>query len=289
MDYLISINNINKSFGTKKILNDISFDISKKDIVGLIGLNGAGKSTLISIILGLIAPDSGSISLNSSLVIGSMQQEVNLPEYIKVFELIQMITKFSKNPKTVNEILDITNLQPLKNTICTKLSGGQKRQLQFALAIANNPNLLILDEPTVGMDFITKKNFFKYLNNISNNISIILTSHDLTEFQEFCNRIIILNDSKIIYDKKSNEVSDSLPKILKISLNKLDLNILKTKNLAFSKYEVYNEYIEIYSNNIDLLITQLSQFHICLNDFEILNIKLEKIIENILNKEVAYE
>ena len=200
-----------------------------------------------------------------------------------------MITKFSKNPKTVNEILDITNLQPLKNTICTKLSGGQKRQLQFALAIANNPNLLILDEPTVGMDFITKKNFFKYLNNISNNISIILTSHDLTEFQEFCNRIIILNDSKIIYDKKSNEVSDSLPKILKISLNKLDLNILKTKNLAFSKYEVYNEYIEIYSNNIDLLITQLSQFHICLNDFEILNIKLEKIIENILNKEVAYE
>ena len=72
-------------------------------------------------------------------------------------------------------------------------------------------------------------------------------------------------------------------------MNKLDLNILKTKNLAFSKYEVYNEYIEIYSNNIDLLITQLSQFHICLNDFEILNIKLEKIIENILNKEVAYE
>lgn len=182
MDSLITINNINKSFESKKILSNISFNLYKKETVALVGLNGAGKSTLISILLGLTKSNSGSINLNST-EIGVMLQEVSMPSQLKVYELLEMVIKFSKNPKNLSEVLEISNLQKQKNLFCSNLSGGQQRQLQFALAISNNPQLLILDEPTVGMDFKAKKNFFKYLKSISNDVSILLTSHDFGEIE----------------------------------------------------------------------------------------------------------
>lgn len=288
MDSLITINNIDKSFGSKQILSNVSFNLYKKQIVGLVGLNGAGKSTLISILLGLIKPDNGSINFNST-EIGVMLQEVSMPSQIRVYELIDMVIKFSKNPKTLSEILEISNLQKQKNLFCSNLSGGQQRQLQFALAISNNPQLLILDEPTVGMDFKAKKNFFNYLKSISNDVSILLTSHDFGEIEELSNRILILNNSQIICDKKAKEISNISFKILKISLDKIDLDLLDKRIITYSKYKIHNEYIEIYTKDITTSIKQLSHVGLSFNDFEIINLKLDEVITNIIDGGVYHE
>lgn len=288
MDSLITLNNISKSFGTRKILNNISFNISKRETIGLIGLNGTGKSTLISIIVGLLKPDSGTVNLNST-EIGIMFQDVSTPSQIKVFELIEMVIKFSKNPKTLSEVLKISNLQDKKNRFCSDLSGGQKRQLQFALAIANNPQLLILDEPTVGMDFKAKQNFFNYLKSISNDVSIILTSHDFEEINELSDRILILKDSQIICNEQYKEISTTSSRILKFPKDKIDLDILTASNLPFFKYKVYGEYIELYSEDINSLVKSLIQLGFSFNDFEITHIKLEEIIGSYLDKEVHHE
>ena len=286
MNSVISINNISKAFGSKKVLENISFDLYENEIIGLVGLNGAGKSTLISIILGLLKSDDGLVNLNSKKV-GAILQEVSMPAQIKVYEFIEMVMKFAVNPKSLEEVLEISDLQNEHNSFCDKLSGGQQRRLQFALAIASNPKVLILDEPTVGMDFKSKEKFLKYLKEVSTTTSIILSSHDFSEIQTVATRVVVLNKAQIIYDKKAEDIEYS--KVLKIGLNKIDLSILENKEVELSKYEVQGKDVLIYSSDMKLLIRQLSGFGISFDDFEITNTKLENIINIIINSEVCYE
>ena len=280
MDNIIEIKNINKTFNATKVLNNITFSVKKGEIIGLVGLNGAGKSTLISIILNIIKPDYGEIIFNKELstTIGVMLQEISMPENIKVKELVQMILKFSHPKMNLDELLKISNLTLQSNCYCSKLSGGKQRALQFCLAIANHPDILFVDAPTVGMDFEAKNKFWEYIFNIAKDKTIILTSHDIEEIESISNRILILDKGSIKLDTSTNKLKQSLKysKYISVSFNELIYNLLKNNKISnVEKYSIEHEILLIYSNNISKTITDLLNNKISIDDIEIKNAGLE--------------
>ncbi|EME8132460.1 ABC transporter ATP-binding protein, partial [Enterococcus faecium] len=209
---LLNIENISKNYGDKAILENVSCEIESGEIIGLLGLNGQGKSTFVKIILDLLNKDSGHIDRFLSLKknLGVMLQEVSLPEHLKVKELIELIRKFSDNPRTVKDALDMMDLGGFANYDCGKLSGGQKRKLQFSVAITNNPSFLVLDEPTARMDIVSKELFWTNIKKMlkMQNLTVLLISHDLLEVESVTSRIIILNNKKIVVDKKMIDLKE---------------------------------------------------------------------------------
>ena len=283
---VLEIKNIVKNFGNKNILNNISFNIKKGDIIGLVGLNGAGKSTLISIILGILTSDSGKVIFNKennfALSKGVMLQEVSMPENIKVVELIKMVLRFSSKKKDLNEILEISNLYSEKDYYCNKLSGGKQRALQFCLAIANDPDILFLDEPTVGMDFEAKIKFWKYINSIAQNKTIILTSHDISEIEKISNRILILNNGQISFDGNIDKLNklNKFSKCIYISKNNLLIKLLNNNKIfEVNEYHLEDNNILIYSKNISKCIESLINNGISLEDIEIKSLGLETFLK----------
>lgn len=213
---VFEISNITKSFKNKQILKGVDLIVNRGDIIGLLGLNGEGKSTLIKIILGILSQDYGEVKRNFDIKsdVGVMLQEISMPEKMKVYEWLDMVKCFSTNSESVESILDSVNLRTVRNKYCDSLSGGQQRRVQFATAIINNPKVLILDEPTVGMDVVSKKAFWETLNtfSFSKDLTIILISHDMEEVAEFCNRVLILSKGLLVSDSKMTDIQDRIEK-----------------------------------------------------------------------------
>ena len=257
---VFEISNITKSFKNKQILKGIDLVVNKGDIIGLLGLNGEGKSTLIKIILGILSQDSGEVKRNfeSKSDVGVMLQEISMPEKMKVYEWLDMVKRFSTNSKSVESVLDSVNLRTVKNKYCDSLSGGQQRRVQFATAIINNPKVLILDEPTVGMDVVSKKAFWETLNtfSFSKDLTIILISHDMEEVSEFCNRVLILSKGLLVSDSKMTNVQDKIEKRSSYSVDKSQitqkqLEVIKkfsfeeTDSEVKFKYQMIDEVVSI--------------------------------------------
>lgn len=221
---VFEISNITKSFKNKQILKGVDLIVNRGDIIGLLGLNGEGKSTLIKIILGILSQDYGEVKRNFDIKsdVGVMLQEISMPEKMKVYEWLDMVKCFSTNSKSVESILDSVNLRTVRNKYCDSLSGGQQRRVQFATAIINNPKVLILDEPTVGMDVVSKKAFWETLNtfSFSKDLTIILISHDMEEVAEFCNRVLILSKGLLVSDSKMTDIQDRIEKNSSYSIDK---------------------------------------------------------------------
>lgn len=218
------ISNITKSFKNKQILKGVDLIVNRGDIIGLLGLNGEGNSTLIKIILGILSQDYGEVKRNFDIKsdVGVMLQEISMPEKMKVYEWLDMVKCFSTNSKSVESVLDSVNLRTVRNKYCDSLSGGQQRRVQFATAIINNPKVLILDEPTVGMDVVSKKAFWETLNtfSVSKDLTIILISHDMEEVAEFCNRVLILSKGLLVSDSKMTDIQDRIEKNSSYSIDK---------------------------------------------------------------------
>lgn len=221
---VFEISNITKSFKNKQILKGVDLIVNRGDIIGLLGLNGEGKSTLIKIILGILSQDYGEVKRNFDIKsdVGVMLQEISMPEKMKVYEWLDMVKCFSTNSESVESILDSVNLRTVRNKYCDSLSGGQQRRVQFATAIINNPKVLILDEPTVGMDVVSKKAFWETLNtfSFSKDLTIILISHDMEEVAEFCNRVLILSKGLLVSDSKMTDIQDRIEKNSSYSIDK---------------------------------------------------------------------
>ncbi|QIL45846.1 ABC transporter ATP-binding protein [Vagococcus coleopterorum] len=205
---MIEIKKVSKKFNKITVLDNIDLTINEEDVIGVVGLNGAGKSTLIRMILGLEKPTSGKVKKASLLsadgAVGVMLQEVSAPKKIKVEEWLELVAIFSKAPLSIKRILELTNLTDQKDKLVTHLSQGNQRRLQFGLAVIQNPQLLILDEPTVGMDYLAKLLFWKEVKRLKEEekMTIILISHDFSEIEAICNRVIILHDHKIKLDRE---------------------------------------------------------------------------------------
>lgn len=279
---IIEVSNISKSF-KNQILDNISFSLSQGEVVSLTGLNGAGKTTLIKIILGLLKPNAGRIKLNVTPKqdIGVILQDVSLPDDMKVIEWLTLISKFSKySDSDLDLILQKVNLQKYKNSLCNTLSGGNKRKLQFAVSIVNNPKLLILDEPTTGLDYKAKREFWDLLKNMvkKRSLTVLVITHDLDEVENFTDRLLIINNKKLIADTNVKTLMETLKQKGKIFVDNQHLSeLIHNDNLKVRKVD--NRYC-IYTDNIDDTVSELLSKGISYKDLKIQPNQLSDFFES---------
>ncbi|WP_339228343.1 ABC transporter ATP-binding protein [Oceanobacillus sp. FSL K6-2867] len=205
---MLSVQSIAKSYGKKQILNQISFSVLPGEIIGLVGENGAGKSTLLNIMATLASPTSGNIFLYDKPYrekrkevrkqIGYVPQDIAIWEDFSVEENMVFFEKLSWNSKTKQELRQLCldmELDKWKEPVKT-LSGGMKRKLNMAISLIHDPDLLLLDEPTVGIDLKSKKEIGNHLKNlaIKENKMVMYTSHDMDEISTLCDRIICIGE-----------------------------------------------------------------------------------------------
>lgn len=256
---VFEISNITKSFKNKQILKGVDLIVNRGDIIGLLVLNGEGKSTLIKIILGILSQDYGEVKRNFDIKsdVGVMLQEISMPEKMKVYEWLDMVKCFSTNSESVESILDSVNLRTVRNKYCDSLSGGQQRRVQFATAIINNPKVLILDEPTVGMDVVSKKAFWETLNtfSFSKDLTIILISHDMEEVAEFCNRVLILSKGLLVSDSKMTDIQDRIEKNSSYSIDKSQITQEQLEVVTKFSFEETDSEIKFTYQMIDEVVS----------------------------------
>lgn len=210
---IIEVKNITKRFNDKLALDNISFNIGKGEIFGLIGPNGAGKSTLINIMTNLVLPNNGSIyiggmDLNKKTVevksmIGLVPQELAIIEHLTPYDNLEYFgalygLKGKLLKERVNEGLEIAGLIDVKRKKVKKLSGGMKRRLNIVIAMLHHPSILILDEPTVGVDAQSRNYIFSILKKLSieQNTTIVYTSHYMEEVEHLCSKIFIIDEGR---------------------------------------------------------------------------------------------
>jgi ABC-type multidrug transport system ATPase subunit len=201
------LENVTRRFGKTVALDDVTLTVEPGEMLAVLGPNGAGKSTAISLWLGLLEPDEGSVrvmgasplEVTSRLEVGVMMQDVNLAPDLKVREHIAQTASYYAHPLNVDEALAISGTTPLAGKRYGKLSGGQKRQVQFAVAICGAPKLLFLDEPTVGLDIEAREAMWRAIAKLmAEGSSIVLTTHYLEEAEALADRVAVLAKGKLV-------------------------------------------------------------------------------------------
>lgn len=217
----LKINNISKLFGQKKALDSITFNAKPGDIIGLLGPNGAGKSTMMKIITGYYNQTNGDISVygkdtieNRTLTqheIGYLSEENPLYPEMYVQEFLEFICDIHQiDYRNCEKMIELATLQDVKMQKIKTLSKGFQQRVGIAQALIHNPKLIILDEPTSGLDPKQLIEIRKIITAIGKNKIILLSSHVIQEVAVMCNRIIILNNGKIIANKKTEEFENKI-------------------------------------------------------------------------------
>lgn len=234
---LMIVKGLKKEYSDNMVLDELSFTINRGEIHGVLGRNGIGKTTLIECAVGLRPFDQGIIKIigqdivkNRDKVIkhvGIQPQEANLFPRLTVEETMELFSSFYGDPHSYTQIMVMLDLEKIKDKRVKSLSTGQKQRLLVALSLIGNPSLVILDEPTTGIDPQIRQLIWKVLREIkSHNRSILLSTHSMEEAEKVCDRISILHDKKIIATGTPNEI---INKYRKSSLDTLeDVFILLT-------------------------------------------------------------
>ncbi len=212
-DAAISINSLCKTYaGGKRALDNIMLDVPRGQIFGLLGPNGAGKSTLINILAGLVNKTSGSASIwgfdidrhprNSKVSIGIVNQEILFDPFFTPAETLELqagLYGVPKDRRQTMELLRAVHLEDKADAYARTLSGGMKRRLMVAKAMVHSPPVLVLDEPTAGVDIELRQQLWAYVRSLNDaGVTVVLTTHYLEEAEELCDRIAIINHGKLI-------------------------------------------------------------------------------------------
>ena len=213
MEYIVEVTGVKKSFKEVHAVKGVSISIMPGEYVGLLGPNGAGKTTLVEMIEGIQKPDEGLITIagktwkanQSELhkLIGLSLQETRFIDRLSVFETAQLFASFYKlGNERVNEVIELVGLQEKKNAYVNNLSGGQRQRLALGIALLNKPAVLLLDEPTTGLDPHARREIWTILKALKEegNTSLILTTHYMEEAEFLCDRIIIMDQGSILAD-----------------------------------------------------------------------------------------
>lgn len=208
---ILEVKNVKKHFKTVKAVDGVDLHIEKGEYLALLGPNGAGKTTLVEMIEGIQHPDEGEIILQGKHwkghkeelhhIIGLSLQETRFIDKLTTYETGMLFASFYKlGSKRVNEIIELVGLSEKRNAYVVNLSGGQRQRLALGIALLNKPQILLLDEPTTGLDPNARREIWNILQNLKNeiNTSLILTTHYMEEAEVLCDRIVIMDHGKIL-------------------------------------------------------------------------------------------
>lgn len=282
MDNIIKVNNLTKTFSDFK-LDNITLEMKKGSIIGLIGENGAGKTTLIKLLLGLIKKDKGDVLIFNQKLNNKVKEDIGVvlddsffPEVIKVKDINYIMKNIYKS---WDEQLFFKYLQAFslnENMLIKNLSKGMKKKLEIITALSHHPRLLILDEPTSGLDPIVRKEildiFLDFIENGEN--SILFSSHITSDIESIADYIVFIDNGKLVFDKEKDDILDNYG-IVKCSDNDFK-KISKDNIISYLKnkynYEVLvNDRKNVKKNNADIVIDKAT-----LEDIMLLIVKGEK-------------
>lgn len=204
----VKITHINKSFGKQQVLHDVSLEIPEGQVLGLLGPNGAGKSTLMKILIGLWKSDQGEVEVPER--IGYLPENNPLYEEMYVTEYLRFMAQMTADTlkQEVDALIEKVGLTPEKHKHIRELSKGYRQRVGLAQALLGDPQLLILDEPTTGLDPNQLVEIRALIRELGKDRTVILSTHIMQEVREMCDRVVILDHGVIRADKKMNEIKD---------------------------------------------------------------------------------
>ena len=281
----INVTNITKEYGNQKALDNVSFNIAKGEIVGFLGPNGAGKSTMMKILTTFIKATDGTALVNDYAVSKDtlkVQKSIGyLPEhnplYVEMYvrEYLEFNAEIYKIPKTeVEKIIDRTGLSSEANKRIGELSKGFRQRVGLASALLHDPEVLILDEPTTGLDPNQLIEIRALIKNVGESKTVLLSTHIMQEVEAICDRVIIINKGKIVLDKKLIDLKKNAQQIVEVefdyrveevALKKID-KVEKVENTSGFIYQIYfnsekdmRSQVFDYAHDNGLKILQLQQ------------------------------
>jgi len=213
----ISVKNLTKSFGDRRVVDDLSFDVRKGEVFALLGHNGAGKSTTIDLILGLKTPDGGTAKILGMDAakhrkqvferVGVQLQHTQYQTSITVEEACIEYASLYASPADYHKLLDGFGLAPLRKSLVSKLSGGERQKLSVVLALIGNPEIVFLDELTTGLDVVARREVWRTLKQLKEQgLTIFLTTHYMEEAEALCDRVCIIKSGKKVAEGTVDEV-----------------------------------------------------------------------------------
>jgi len=274
---LASLKGARKRYGKLTALDGFDLAVNRGELLALLGPNGAGKSTAISILLGLQAPDEGSAELfghppqdiEGRRRIGVMMQEVALPGVMRPRELLAQVASYYPTPYEVDAVIARLSLQDIANRPYGKLSGGQKRQVQFAMAICGRPELLFLDEPTVGLDVQAREVLWKVVRELLHEgCSIVLTTHYMEEAEALADRVAVMARGRLITTGSVEEIRAHVTRKHVSCVSKLAAHAVRSWPEVL-QVEMERDRMQITTRNAEALLKRLLHEDPDLTDIEV--------------------
>jgi len=206
---------VSKRYDSVKALEDVSLEVAQGEVLALLGPNGAGKTTAVSLMLGLMRPGSGRVTLfgqdpgspRARQRAGAMLQLSGVPQTLRVRELVELFRSYYPAPLPLERVVEAAQLEDILHRLYGQLSGGQKQRVHFALAVCGDPDVLFLDEPTVGMDVESRRAFWAQVRSLARaGKTVLLTTHYLEEADALADRVVVLNQGRVIAEGPPAEI-----------------------------------------------------------------------------------
>ena len=270
---VLELKNVSKSFGKRKIIDNISLKVNSGEIFGFLGPNGSGKTTTIKMILRLIDSDEGEIKVNgfdnrkqfeqAMECIGAIVENPDMYKYMSGIDNLKLHARIRNiDEKRINEVLEMVGLKDRAKDKVGKYSLGMKQRLGLALTLLHNPKVLILDEPTNGLDPAGIKQLRDILKKISHeeNVAVFVSSHILTEMQQMCDRVAVLDNGKIVkIEQITNSKEEKIETIeLRIKAKTKAIKILKEKFEVDTKEEKDSLLVTIQTEKVPEVVRELA-------------------------------
>jgi ABC-2 type transport system ATP-binding protein len=272
-----------KKYGSVEALKGVSLDIELGEVVAMLGPNGAGKTTSISLLLGLRKPTSGKAllfglkpdDLNARSRVGVMLQESGIPTVLKVRELVDLFRSYYPKPMARDRAIAMAGLEEKANAQVKELSGGQKQRLYFALAVCGDPDVLFLDEPTVGMDVEGRRSFIERIAEfIQMGRTVILTTHYLEEADQLAKRVVVIDRGVVIADAPPQEIKSKVAgkrvRFTSAALTAKDMEGLPVTTSTFVDHSV-----QLLTNQPEAVLRELFRRGVEMSDLEVSGADLE--------------
>ncbi len=280
---IASMQAVTKRYGSLVALDNLSLNLNAGQVVALLGPNGAGKTTAVRLLLGLLSPTSGTVTVQgrdprerlARISTGAMLQVSKVPETLKVREHIDLFRSYYPRPLSAAEVVRIAHLEGLENRLFASLSGGQKQRVLFGLACCGDPDLIFLDEPTVGMDIETRRALWEQVRALaSRGKTVLLTTHYLEEADSLASRIVVLNHGKIVAEGTPSQIKAEVSGRKISCITQLDASFLM-KLPGVSSVEVDRGSTVVLTSHAEQVIREMLALDPALHNLEISSAGLE--------------
>ena len=282
-----------KKYGDVQALRGVSLRIEPGQVVAMLGPNGAGKTTAISLMLGLRRPTTGSARLfglqpsdrAARSRCGVMLQESGVSGALKVRELVDLFRSYYPNPMAAERALGMAGLIEQAGVPSAKLSGGQRQRLYFALAVAGDPELIFLDEPTVGMDVESRRAFLAGIREFAaEGKTIVLTTHYLEEADELAQRVVVVDSGVVIADAPPSEIKAQVAG-KRVSFVSPGADRTRFQGLPYSDLELEGDRVRILSNQPEQLLQEIFARGVAVADLEVAGADLEEAFVSLTHRD----